>query len=228
MEINETTNNKQSNVFQSVMEESFEDIKQMRIVKWTDRMLGSRHGLYLLPLIVLIDTYLLILPLEPILAVYAIKNKHVPLWVIGLVSGVVSLLGYLSLYFAGFYFSGATLGFFESAFGLEQIEVVSELLKRTIEFNGATINIASLFAFSSAIASVPVPLSVFTFSVGVFKVAVVPFTIMFFIGRTIRYYLSAWVGRKYGVAALEAVFKNVFLFAALLAVSIALIAYKLF
>ncbi len=228
MDIKQETRPNKPTFFQETLEESFEELKQMRIVRWTDRMLGSRHGIYLLPIIVLIDTYLLILPLEPILAVYAIKNKHVPLWVIGLVSGIVSLFGYLSLYFAGFYFSGATLGLFENTFGLEQIETAGELLRRTVEFNGVTINIASLFAFSSALASVPIPLSVFTFSVGVFKVAIVPFTIMFFIGRTIRYYLSAWVGRKYGVAALEAVFKNVFAFAALLAVSVALLAYKLF
>ena len=228
MEKETAQHNKIGNLFQETLEESLEEIKQMKIVKWTDRMLGSRHGIYLLPIIVLIDTYLLVLPLEPILAVYAIKNKHVPLWVIGLVSGIVSLLGYLSLYFAGFYFSGATLGFFENTFGLDQIQAAGELLKRTIEFNGATVNIASLFAFSSALASVPIPLSVFTFSVGVFKIAIVPFTIMFFVGRTIRYYLSAWVGRKYGVAALEAVFKNVFIFALFLVLSIALLAYKLF
>jgi len=75
---------------------------------------------------------------------------------------------------------------------------------------------------------VPIPLSVFTFSVGVFKVAVVPFTIMFFVGRTIRYYLSAWVGRKYGVAALEAVFKNVFIFALVMVLSIGIIVVKFF
>jgi len=212
----------------TLLEESLEEIKQMRIVRWVDKMLGSRYGLYLLPVIVLIDTYLLILPLEPILAVYAIKNKEVPLWVIGLVSGVVSLLGYLSLYFAGYYFSGATLGFFESTFGTEQISAAGDLLNRTVEFNGGEVNIASLFAFTSAIASVPIPLSVFTFSVGVFKVAVVPFTIMFFVGRTIRYYLSAWVGRKYGVAALEAVFKNVFIFALVMVLSIGIIVVKFF
>ncbi len=225
MQENQDTTTEEPTV--TLMEESLEELKQMRIVKWVDRMLGSRHGLYLLPLIVLIDTYLLILPLEPILAVYAIKNKRVPLWVIVLVSGVVSLLGYLSLYAAGYYFSGGTLSFFENYIGLDQINEAGELLKRTIEFNGASVNIASLFAFTSALASLPIPLSVFTFSVGVFKVAIVPFTVMFFVGRTIRYYLSAWVGRKYGVAALEAVFKNVFIFALFLFVSIGLLAYKL-
>ena len=225
--MDEQQDNNKEQVKMNLLEESFEELKQMKIVKWFERMLESKYGLYLLPLIVLIDTYLLILPLEPILAAYAIKNREVPLWVIGLVSGVVSLLGYLSLYFAGYYFSGATLGFFEAMFGSGQITATGELLNKTIEINGSEMNMASLFAFTSAIASLPVPLSVFTFSVGVFKIAVVPFTIMFFVGRTIRYYLSAWVGRKYGLAALEAVFKNVFIFALVLVISLAMIAYKL-
>jgi len=222
----DTEHTQENETKMTLLEESFEELKQMRIVRWVDKMLGSKYGLYLLPVIVLIDTYLLILPLEPILAVYAIKNKKVPLWLIGLVSGIVSLLGYLSLYFAGYYFSGSTLGFFENTFGPDQIIAAGELLKRTVEFNGAEINIASLFAFTSALASVPIPLSVFTFSVGVFKVAVIPFTIMFFVGRTIRYYVSAWVGRKYGVAALEAVFKNIFVFSGLLVVSVGLLLVK--
>jgi len=212
----------------TLLEESLEDFKQMKIVRWVDKMLGSKHGLYLLPIIVLIDVYLLILPLEPILAVYAIKNKKIPLWVIGFVSTFVSLFGYLSLYYAGYYFSSGTLGFFESTFGGDQIVAAGELLKQNMIILGIPVNVAALFGFTSAIASVPIPLSVFTFSVGVFKVSVIPFTAMFFIGRYIRYYLSAWIGRKYGVKALEALFKNVYLFTLITVISIVVIVVRYF
>lgn len=211
----------------TLLEESFEEMKQMKIVRFFDRMLESKYGLYFLPLIVLVDVYLLILPLEPILAVYAIKHQKIKIWMIAMISTVVSLFGYLSLYWLGFYFSDVTLSIFGRIFDASQITEAGALLSTPLVIFGQSIHAAAVFGFTSALASVPIPLSVFTFSVGVFKIAVVPFTIMFFIGRFVRYYLSAWVGRKYGVAALEAVFKNVFFFALFLLVSIAVLIYKI-
>lgn len=212
---------------QTILEESYEELKQMRVVKFVNYLLESKWGPYALPVIVLIDVYLLILPLEPILAAYAIKHKKSRPWMLAFVSTAVSLVGYLSLYAVGFYFSEQTLSFFSGLFGTEQIDLAGELLARDFALWGYALSVPAILGLSAALASVPVPLSVLTFSMGVFQVPLLAYCVMFCIGRYIRYYIAAWVGRKYGMQAIEAVFKNIYIFTLLLAVSILLILFKI-
>lgn len=210
----------------TLLEESYEEFKNMAIVRWFIRMLDSRYALYVLPIIVLVDVYLLILPLEPILAAYAAKHTQTKLWVITAISSIVSLIGYLSLYYVGFYFSAQTLGFFQSIFGEENISAVSDLLGTSFVLLGEPISVAAIVGLSSALASVPIPLSALTFSIGVFQVPLIGFALMFTVGRSIRYYIAAWIGRRYGVKALEAVFKNIYIFTLLVVMSLVLVLFK--
>ena len=213
---------------EEMMQESLDEFKQTRIFKWFDYMLGSKYGLYVLPIIVMVDVYLLILPLEPILAAYAIKHKKTSLHTITFVSVFVSLFGYISLYLVGQSVSGGAREFLGGIFGEEGITRAGELFAQDWTIAGITIGISALLALASALASVPIPLSVLTFSAGVFSIPLLPFAVMFTIGRYARYYLSAWLGRKYGVAALESVFKNIYVFTGLFLVSATIILFKIF
>ena len=210
----------------NLLEESFQELMDTRIVRWFDRMLGSRFGVHMLPIVVLIDTYLLILPLEPILALYAIRNKHAKVWKIALVSTIMSLIGYASLYGVGYYFSEQTLSVLGGIFDREQIEAVGALLSRGFEVGGVMFSLAAVFGFTSALASVPIPLSAFTYGVGVLRLSFIPFAASFVLGRYIRYHLATYLGRAYGVKILQATLKNIYIFTFIMLVSIIILVFR--
>jgi len=210
----------------NLLEESFQELMDTRIIRWFDRMLGSKYGIYMLPFVVFIDTYLLILPLEPILALYAIRNKATKIWKIAVISTLMSLIGYASLYAVGYHFSEQTLSVLGGIFDRDQIEAAGLLLTKGYEIGGMVFSLAAVVGFTSALASVPIPLSAFTYGAGVLRVSFLPFALSFVIGRYIRYYLSTYLGRVYGVKMLEATLKNIYVFTLLLLVSFVIIVFR--
>ena len=210
----------------TLMQESFDELMDTRLVKFFDKMISSKHGIYWLPLIVLIDVYLLILPLEPILALYAIRNKAVKIWHITLVATVMSLIGYLSLYALGYYFSDSALDLFGRLIDRDQLEALGVMLNQSFSFAGIPLSLAAIFGFTSALASIPIPLTGYTLGVGVLQVSILPFTILFLAGRFIRYYLSAYLGREYGVKMLETTLKNIYIFTFFTVLGLAIVVYR--
>lgn len=210
----------------TLMQESFDELMNTRMVKFFDRMISSKYGIYWLPLIVLVDVYLLVLPLEPILALYAIRNKTAKIWRVTLIATVMSLIGYLSLYALGYYFSDQALEMFGRFIDRGQLEALGVILDKSFSFGGISLSLAAIFGFTSALASIPLPLTGYTFGVGVLQVSIIPFTLLFLIGRFIRYYLSAYLGREYGVKALEATLKNIYIFTLLTLLALGIIIYR--
>ncbi len=205
-------------VKKTILEESFDELKETRMYRFFERAIDSQYALYALCLFVILDAFLLFIPMEIFLAAYAAKNRKLPLWLLTLLITTVSLLGYAITFGIGVAISGGTLGIIGNVFGADTIASVEGLLSRG----------AFVLAFTSAAGSLPMPLTPLSIGLGVFGASIVMYLLGAFFGRIIRYGVSLWVGRKFGVAALEAVLKNVMLFSGVLLLALVVIAIKLF
>lgn len=202
----------------TILEESFDEIKSSPLYQWFDRTLDSSYGLFALCIFVFFDAFLLVIPMELLLAGYAAKKRDISVTFLTLLVTASSFLGYACLYWFGTLTRMGTETYLSNVFGPETLTEIGGLVEKSVGY----------FGFTSALASIPVPLSPFSFGAGVFAAPFLVFAAAFMAGRLIRYGVSAWVGRKYGEAMLGAVLKNVALAAfVLMALSIFML-YRMF
>jgi len=147
----------------------------------------SKYGIVILSFIAFIESAFFPIPpdffIVPMVAARPHTWKRIALW-----TSVFSVLGAFLGYYIGY-------ALFESVGQVivEKYDLVDEMAKI-----GQTYNDHAFWSLLTA-AFTPLPYKLFTIAAGVFKVALLPFTLAAIIGRTARYilvpYLSALGGR---------------------------------
>ncbi len=201
---------------QTELQEMLAMLQGSSIYKYFDKKLESREGTTFLGLFSFFDSFLVFIPMEPIVALYAIKRPEKSILSITAFTTFMNVLGYVTVFYLGLLGSSYILDIVEKYFGALPVDRVSGLLEQGI------IPLTAISGFFSF----PVPLTIFSFTSGVLAIAILPFIVGVAIGKAGRYSISAYAGRYYGVAFLEKILQHTALFYFVLAIAAVLLWFK--
>lgn len=160
------------------------------MVTWVEKWAEHHHAKKALAVVAFTESsFFPIPPFVLIVAMLAIDKKHswIRLALIGMIS---SVLGGVAAYFVGKFFYGYIGAPLVDFYGLTaEVEKLGTVFKDHVFM---TIFIASLS---------PIPYKVFTLSAGLFSVNLLAFILASIVGRSIRFFVVAYLADRYGIHA---------------------------
>lgn len=167
------------------------------LMTWVEKYAEHKHAKKALAFVAFIESSFF--PIPPFVLIVAMlaqekRESWVRLALIGMMS---SVLGGIFGYFIGKFFYGYVGAPLINFYGLTaEVDHLGQLFKAHVFL---TIFIASL---------TPVPYKVFTLSAGLFSVNLFAFILASIIGRSMRFFVVAYVSNRYGVKAKNIVMGN--------------------
>lgn len=174
---------------QSDIEKAFEDFKQTRFYFWLDAIIGGRFRSLVLPIVGIIDAFLVVIPTELVVVMYMARNRTAVWWHQTTIVTFFAALGY------------GLLALIVASFGIDAISWLTPLLGDDIVHHVTNTmgEYVLLFAFAAGATSFfPMPATAFAVTSGLFAFAVLPMMVGVFLGKGIRFGIFAYGTQRWG------------------------------
>lgn len=181
------------------IEQMFNDFQQTRFYQWLDVVIAGPYRWMILPIIGIIDAFVVILPTELIIAMYMMRNQQSVWWVHTLITSIFAGVGYVILALIVSFFGIDAV----SWLGLVTGDELAHTIDRTLSAHVA------LFAISAGVTSIfPMPMTAFAISAGLFSWSVPLLFIGAVTGKFFRFGIFAYGAKRWGQQALQYYFRN--------------------